>query len=316
MVSIVVPVYNEEESLVAFHKELIKFVPKLDKSFEIIFVDDGSNDKTFEILKNLESKSKSIKVYSFRKNRGKAEALTLGFQKAQGDYIVTLDADLQDRPEEIKKLLTKLKEGYDLVSGWREHRKDSKLFINLPSKLFNFLASSFWGLKLHDYNCGLKAYKREAAQSLNLYGGMQRFIPLLFFQYGFRVTEVPVRHEKRKFGKSKYGFSKSFKEFPDMFTMLFLSRYSKRPMHFFGVFGMFLFLAGFIILIYLSILHFLGETIGNRPLLVFGVLFVVSGFQVLFTGFLADLILHFSKQDSSAINKDEVLLKYQSEKDS
>ncbi|MCL4353981.1 glycosyltransferase family 2 protein [Patescibacteria group bacterium] len=298
MLSIVVPAFNEEESLQAFYKELVKSVLKLTSDFEVIFVDDGSSDNSLKILRELEKKDKRVKIYSFQKNQGKAEALTLGFQKAKGEYIVTLDADLQDRPEEIGKLLDKAKEGYDLVSGWREKRKDSKLFINLPSKLFNYLSGLFWGLKLHDYNCGLKVYKAQAAKSLNLYGGMQRFIPLLLHQNGFKVTEIPVIHEKRKFGKSKYGFSKSFKEFPDMFTMLFLSRYKSRPMHFFGLIGITLSLIGAAILLYLSVIHFFGERIGDRPLLVFGVLFVISGFQVLFTGFLADLILHFSKQDS------------------
>jgi len=301
MISIVVPVFNEEESLQAFYKVLVKSVLKLNTGFEVIFVDDGSTDKSLEILKGLRVNGltgSKIKIYSFQKNQGKAEALTFGFQKAKGEYIVTLDADLQDRPEEIGKLLNKLKQGYDLVSGWREKRKDSKLFINFPSKLFNYLSGLFWGLKLHDYNCGLKVYKAQAAKSLNLYGGMQRFIPLLLHQNGFKVTEVPVVHEARKFGKSKYGFSKSFKEFPDMFTMLFLSRYKSRPMHFFGLIGISLSLIGVAILLYLSALRFLGERIGDRPLLVFGVLFVISGLQVLFTGFLADLILHFSKQDS------------------
>jgi glycosyltransferase involved in cell wall biosynthesis len=315
MISIVVPAYNEEESLEAFYKVLSVNLSKLRDSSEIIFVDDGSTDGTLVLLKSfkvLKSSSPRIRIFSFRKNRGKAEALTLGFQKAKGDYVITLDADLQDRPEEIGKLLDRLKEGYDLVSGWREHRKDSKLLINLPSKLFNWLARTFWGLELHDYNCGLKVYTAAAAKSLNLYGGMHRFIPLILHQNGFKVVELSVAHEKRMLGKSKYGFSKSFKEFPDMLTMLFLSKYKSRPMHFFGIIGLILILIGLIILIYLSVLHFMGQQIGERPLLLFGVLFVIAGFQVLFTGFLADLILHFSKQEQSGID-DELLLKYKSQ---
>lgn len=298
MLTIVVPVFNEEESLEVFYEEVIKNIKGIDKDFEIIFVDDGSTDKSLEFLKKLSEKDNRVKVASFRKNQGKAEALTHGFQSSKGDRIVTLDADLQDRPEEIGKLLDKLNEGYDLVTGWRENRKDSKVFINLPSKFFNYLSGLFWGLKLHDYNCGLKAYKAEAAKSLNLYGGMQRFIPLLLHQNGFKVTEIPVVHEKRKFGKSKYGFSKSFKEFPDMFTMLFLSKYKSRPMHFFGIVGITLIMLGGIILSYLTVLRIMGETIGQRPLLFLGILLVIAGFQIFFTGFLADLILHFSKQDS------------------
>lgn len=306
MLSIVVPVYNEEESLEAFYSVLSKNISSIS---EIIFIDDGSSDKSLKILKELALKDKKVKVFSFRKNHGKAEALTLGFQKAKGEKIVTLDADLQDRPEEIDKLLKKLDEGFDLVSGWRKNRKDSKLFINLPSKMFNFLSGFFWGLKLNDYNCGLKAYKSEAAKSLNLYGGMQRFIPLLLHQNGFKVTEIPVVHEMRKFGKSKYGFSKSFKEFPDMFTMLFLSKYKSRPMHFFGIAGLLLISIGALILFYLTGLRLIGERIGDRPLLFLGILLTISGIQIFFTGFLADLILHFSKQDSNEAS----LIKYQTE---
>ena len=304
MLSVVVAVFNEEESLRAFYKELLAALFKLKKNYEIIFVDDGSNDKSLSILKGFEKKSKSVRVFSFRKHQGKAEALTLGFQKAKGDYIVTLDADLQDRPEEILKLIKKLNEGWDLVSGWRKNRRDS-IFKVLPSKLFNFLALVFWGLKVNDLNSGLKLYTKDAAKSLRLYGGMHRFIPLLLYQEGFKVTEVPVIHEKRKFGKSKYGLSKVFTELPDLFTMLFLSRYAKRPLHFFGVFGGILLLVGFVILIYLSYLRFQGERIGNRPLLLFGILLVLTGLQIFFTGFIADLIIHISQKN----NKENTLLK-------
>ncbi len=307
MISAVVPVYNEEESLEAFYKVLIPNLSKLDKKYEVIFVDDGSTDNTLKILKDFEAKNNNVRIFSFRKNRGKAEVLTSGFQAAKGDFVVTLDADLQDRPEEIGKLLEKAKEGFDLVSGWRKKRKDSKLLINFPSKLFNFISGWFWGLKLNDYNCGLKLYTKEAAKSLNLYGGMQRFIPLLLHQSGFKVTEIEVVHEKRKYGKSKYGFSKSFKEFPDMFTMLFLTKYAKRPLHFFGMVGGVVSTIGLFILLYLTILRFEGKTIGNRPLLTFGVLLVIAGFQVLFTGFLADLILHISEKNNDNSKPEEGL---------
>ena len=304
MISAVVPAFNEEESLEAFYKVLIPNLSKLDKDYEIIFVDDGSTDKTLEILKGFEAKNKNVKILSFRKNRGKAEALTFGFQEAKGDLIVTLDADLQDRPEEIVKLIDKQKEGFDLVSGWRKYRKDP-LKTRLSSKLFNFLMSAFWGVHLHDYNCGLKLYTREAAKSVNLYGGMHRFIPLLISGKGFSVTEVPVVHEKRKFGKSKYGFSKIFKDVPDMFTMLFLTKYAKRPLHFFGLVGGAISLIGFLILLYLTIIHFLGEQIGNRPLLIFGMLLLLAGLQLLFTGLLADLILHISEKHNGDSGTEE-----------
>ena len=312
MISAVVPAFNEEESLEEFYKVLIPNLAKLDKSYEAIFVDDGSSDNTLKILQEFEGKNKNVKILSFRQHRGKAEALTSGFQAAKGDLIVTLDADLQDRPEEIENLVIKQKEGFDLVTGWRKDRKDSKIFINLPSKLFNFLSGLFWGLKLNDYNCGLKLYTKDAAKSLNLYGGMQRFIPLLLYQSGFKVTEVPVAHEKRKHGKSKYGFSKSFKEFPDMFTMLFITKYAKHPLRFFGYIGSVASAIGFIILTYLFVLHLMGQRVGTRPLLTFGMLLVLAGFQVLFTGFLADLILHISRKDNQSINLEDGL-KYKTE---
>ena len=297
MISIVVPLFNEEESLNAFYDELVKEIRKLDENYEIIFIDDGSADNSLKILKEIEAEDKKVKAYSFRKNQGKAEALTLGFQKAKGDYIVTLDADLQDKPKEISKLLVEFKKGkWDVICGWRKERKDSIGKI-LSSKVFNSLASSFWGLKLHDYNCGLKLYSKDAAKSLRLYGGMHRFVPLLAHEQGFRVTEVAVEHDKRRYGKSKYGFSKVWKDLPDIFTMLFLSKYSKRPFHFFGVVGALLILIGFAILGYLTTLRILGETIGQRPLLFFGMLLVISGFQLFFTGFLADLIINiYSKE--------------------
>lgn len=311
MISAVVPVFNEEESLEKFYPVLVSSLAKLGL-YEIVFIDDGSTDSSLKLMQKLSSKDKNIRIFSFRKNQGKAEALTLGFKMAKGDYIVTLDADLQDRPEEIKNLLKKSQEGFDLVSGWRKNRKDSKVLINFPSKLFNFLTGLFWGLKLNDYNCGLKFYTKEAAKSLNLYGGMQRFIPLLLHQNGFRVTEIPVAHEKRKYGKSKYGFSKSFKEFPDMFTMLFLTKYAKRPLHFFGFIGGIASGVGVLILLYLFALRLLGEKIGTRPLLTFGMLLVLAGFQVLFTGFLADLILHISSKNADT-DSQESRLKYKKE---
>ncbi|MCL5439122.1 MAG: glycosyltransferase family 2 protein [Patescibacteria group bacterium] len=307
MLSIVVPVFNEQESLNAFYKEVIKFIPVLSKSYEIVFVDDGSTDGSLDVLKDLTKKNKSVRIYSFRRNQGKAEALKLGFIKAKGDYIITLDADLQDVPSEIPKLLAEAKNGCELVCGWRRNRKDALLKI-ISSKFFNFVAKIIWGLKLHDYNSGLKVYKAQAAKSLNLYGGLYRFIPLLAYQEGFSVCEVPIVHAPRKFGKSKYRFSKIWNDLPDMFTMLFLSRYSKRPLHFFGLVGSVLGFIGVIILIYLSVIHFQGYAIGRRPLLFLGMLLVLSGFQVFFTGFLADLIISLSSKKDK-----EFILKYSTE---
>ncbi len=308
MLSIVVPVFNEEESLGAFYKELILQVSKLKVGFEVIFIDDGSTDGSLGLLKKIEKENKNIRLFSFRRNQGKAEALTLGFAKAIGEYVLTLDADLQDKPSEIEKFIEKQKEGWDLVSGWRKNRKDS-IPKKIASKFFNFISSFFWNLKVKDLNCGLKLYTREAAKSLNLYGGMHRFIPLLLHEEGFSVTEVPIVHDLRKFGKSKYNFTKVFTEIPDMFTMLFLSRYSRRPLHFFAPVGGFIFIVGTIILAYLTLLRLEGYSIGRRPLLFLGMLLVISGLQVFFTGFLADLILHSSGKDK----EDKFILKYSSE---
>ena len=311
MISIVVPVFNEEESIKPFYEELLRVVVTLDKEYELIFVDDGSLDRSLDILKGFVGKNNNVRIFSFRKNQGKAEALTFGFQKAQGDYIVTLDADLQDKPKEIFKLIEKAEEGaWDVVCGWRKKRKDPirKVF---SSKLFNSIVSIFWGLRLHDYNCGLKLYSKEAAKSLNLYGGMHRFIPLLAHEKGFGVTEVAVEHGRRKYGKSKYGFSKIWKDLPDIFTMLFLVKYGKRPLHFFGLVGGFLIIIGTIVLMYLTTLWFMGEPIGRRPLLLFGILLVITGLQIFFTGFLAELIINVSKR-AKLIEREKAILKYES----
>lgn len=309
MISFVVPVYNEEESLEKFFIELLKTLPILKEDYEIIFVDDGSTDDSLSILKTFGRKNKKVIIFSFRRNQGKSEALTLGFEKAKGDYVVTLDADLQDNPKEIIKLLEKVKkDGFDISCGWRKNRKDSKLKI-IASKFFNLGASFFWKLKLHDYNCGLKVYVRDAAQNLKLYGGLHRFIPLIAYQEGFSVCEVPIIHRERKFGKSKYGLSKLWKDLPDILTMLFLTRYSKRPLHFFGSIGFVLLFTGFGILIYLTFAKiFYGQGLGNRPIIFLGVLLVISGFQVLLTGFLADLMINLYQK-----NLKKPLLRYSSE---
>ncbi len=304
MISVVIPAFNEQESLEKFYPRLLASLKKLDKSYEIIFVDDGSTDSTLPILKKIALRDKNVRIFSFRINQGKAEALTLGFQEAKGELVVTLDADLQDRPEEISKLLKKLDEGWDCVSGWRKDRKDGIGKI-IFSKIFNILTLTFWGTKLHDYNCGLKAYTANAAKSLSLYGGRHRFIPLLLHEQGFRVTEVPVVHDKRKFGKSKYGISKVFKDLPDIFTMLFLSKYAKKPLHFFGTIGGLMLFAGVLISFYLTFLWLQGESIGRRPLLLLGILLIVVGLQTFFTGFLADLIIHLSEKNKAHDREDK-----------
>lgn len=285
MISIVIPIFNEEESIQPLYKEIQSALKG--RELEIIFVDDGSTDGSLEVLKKLLSE-KSVQIFSFRKNHGKAEALTLGFSKANGDYVVTLDADLQDKPDQIEKMLKIAQSGYDLVCGWRKDRKDS-LGKKLSSKLFNYIAGLLWGINLHDYNCGLKVYSQEVTKQLNLYGGMHRFIPLLTYEQGFRVTEVPVVHESRRYGSSKFGFSKLWRDLPDIFTMLFLSRYRSRPLHFFSLVGSILFFSGIIILSYLAYIKVTVGDLGPRPSLFLGMILVLTGFQVFLTGFLADL---------------------------
>jgi len=294
MLSIVVPIFNEEESVQAFYTELTKHLHELKKPYEIIFVDDGSTDETLPKLKLLHKEDTSIRIFSFRKNQGKAEALTLGFYQAKGEVVVTLDADLQDQPSEIKKLLARHEEGIDVVCGWRKDRKDASKMVAI-SKLFNSVVGWLFDVHLHDYNCGLKLYSRDAAKSLKIYGGQHRFIPLLVAEQGFSVDEVPVIHEPRKFGKSKYSFAK-IKDLPDIFTMLFLSHYSKKPLHFFGPIGGALALIGFMIFTYLSFIWFMGESIGRRPLLTFSILLILGGLQIFFTGFLAELIINLTSR--------------------
>lgn len=309
MISIVVPVFNEEESIEAFHRELMNHLPGLSKTYEVVYIDDGSTDKSLLLLKSLEKKHSYVRVFSFRTNMGKAEALTLGFQKAKGDTIVTLDADLQDQPSEIKNLLNvHQKENIDVVCGWRKDRKD-KSKMKVISKMFNYILFKTFKLQIHDYNCGLKLYTKDAAKSLRLYGGLHRFIPILVHEQGFTISEVAVRHIPRQYGTSKYGFSKIFKDLPDMFTMLFLVKYRYQPLHFFGFIGGGLSLVGFVILLYLTLLKISGEAIGSRPLLFLGVLMMVIGIQIFFTGFLAELIISLSAKDKTPFS-----LKYESER--
>jgi len=312
MISAVIPVYNEEESLPEFYKRLTASLVKIDKSYEVIFIDDGSTDTSLQLMKQYAKKDKHVRIFSFRKNQGKAEGLTLGFQMAKGEYIVTLDADLQDLPEEISDLYKKAQEGNELVCGWRKNRRDPLKKV-ISSRLFNMSAKWFWGLDLHDYNCGLKLYTSEAAKSLRMYGGMHRFIPLLVFGQGFSVTEMPVEHKERKYGYSKYGFSKLWKDLPDILTMLFLTKYGKRPLHFFGLIGGIVVAIGLGILVYLSALHFSGHAIGDRPLLSMGILLLLAGIQIVMTGFLADLLINLSQTPRSFEERMHFHLKYDSD---
>jgi glycosyltransferase involved in cell wall biosynthesis len=300
MVSAVVPAFNEEESFSELYGELTKVLPTLDSNYEIIFIDDGSTDNSLDVLKKLAAKDKKVRIFSFRKHRGKADALTAGFRVAKGDYIFTMDSDLEDKPSEMPKLYKKIKEGNDAVVGWRKNRKHSLSRV-ISSRFSNFVISLLWGFKLHDHNCGLKLFTKDAVKTLDLYGGLYRFMLLLVYLKGFKVSEVEISHQNRKYGKSKYGFFRLWKDVPDVVTIFFLTRFGERPLHFFGFVGGIISGIGIIVLLYLTMLHFQGQTIGNRPLLTLGMLLVIAGFQVLFTGLLADLILHISQKDNQEV---------------
>lgn len=310
--SFIIPVYNEEESLIEFNNRLKKIAVKVG-DYEVIYVDDGSTDKSLEILKNIIRTDKKVRLYSLRRNRGKSEALTIGFRKSLGDIIITLDADLQDLPEEIPGLITRQKQGFDLVSGWRKKRNDS-WSKKIASSVFNIFLQKVWGLNLHDYNCGLKIMTKSVAKDLRLYGGLHRFIPLLAFNNGYSVGEMSVTHSSRKFGKSKYGLSKVWKEMPDIFTVIFLTRFSKRPLHLFGSVGGVLGLIGLIIMAYLTFLHYAyNASVGTRPLWTIGILLILAGLQIFFTGFLADLMIHFNEEKDYSEKHFERFLRYSSD---
>ncbi len=291
--SIVIPVFNEDESLRELVVNIKRAFAKIKKTYEIIFIDDGSSDRTLEILKLLAHDNRNMKIFSFRKNLGKSPALMLGFAKSSGKFIVTMDADLQDDPTNISGLNQKLIRGnFDLVTGWRKNRKDG-IFKRTSSSLFNTTVSALFGKKIHDLNGGLKIYRAELAHELKIYGGMHRFIPVIANELGYTIAEREIVHRARKYGISKYKFSKILTDIPDLITIYFIMKYNRRPLHFFGKIGSVIFLIGVVILTYLSILHFQGERIGNRPLLIFGVLLVIAGMQVIFTGLIADLIVNF-----------------------
>ncbi|MGI8420338.1 MAG: glycosyltransferase family 2 protein [Candidatus Levyibacteriota bacterium] len=313
MISVIVPACNEGEGIQAFYDEMMKVMPGVDKDYEIIFIDDGSTDNTLEILKSFVHQNHHIRVFSFKRNRGKADALAYGFSCVKGDIVITMDADLQDKPTQIEKFIAKHNEGADVVCGWRKNRKDKSKMVVI-SKLFNWIIWKLFGLHLHDIDCGFKLFTTEAARSLHIYGGLYRFIPLLLYENGYVVDEVVVEHDVRKFGHSKYGFSKVWKNLPDLFTMIFLVKYSKRPLHFFGIVGGLLVLIGLIILLDLSYLHFTGHTISRRPALVLSMLCIIAGLQTFFTGFLADLMINISHTTGSSKNEEAHFpLKYASD---
>ncbi len=291
-VSVVIPAYNEEENLPVLYERLKAVLDKLEGDYEILFVDDGSTDGSFEVLRDLARRDERVRVIRFRRNYGQTAAMYAGFEHATGDVIVTMDADLQNDPEDIPRLLRKLEEGYDIVSGWRKDRKDPFLSRRLPSKIANWIISKVTGVELHDYGCTLKAYRSEIAKRYRLYGDMHRFLPALARRFGARVTEIPVRHHPRLYGRSKYGIGRTVRVILDIFLVKFLNEYITKPLYVFGGIGFLLLTAGILIELYLTLLKiFTGADIGGRPLLILGVLLILAGIQLLSTGIIAELIV-------------------------
>ncbi len=290
--SIVVPVYDEAASLPELAEEIRTVCEAHGYHFEVWFVDDGSQDDSWRVIKRLHAEDPRFAGVRLRRNYGKSAALAVGFERAKGRYVVTLDADLQDDPAEIPALINLLEAGYDLVSGWKKQRKDppSK---TIPSRFFNFVTRKLSGIPLHDFNCGLKAYRREVVKTVRVYGELHRYIPLLAYWEGFtRITEKPVRHRPRKYGRTKFGLERFVRGFLDLITVLFLTRFMSRPMHFFGTFGVLAFLAGFGISLWLSLEKLLWHRpLTNRPLLLLGVLMILVGVQMFTIGLLGELII-------------------------
>lgn len=285
MLSIIIPAYNEEKNIPLLYAQIKKTVKQ---NHEIIFIDDGSTDSTFKEISKLNKKDKSVKAVQFRKNFGKTPALMAGFELAKGDIIITMDADLQDDPQNIQRFLEKMNQGYDVVGGWRYRRKDS--FIKkLPSKLYNFLARKLTGVKLHDFNCGFKAYKKEVLKDISLYGEMHRYIPVFTAAQGYKVTETKVIHHERKYGKSKYGFWRLLKGFLDLLYVKFWLDYSTRPIHFFGGLGVLQYIVATLIFIEQIIKAYLIKALYLGPLLILGVLFTITGTLCILFGFLAEI---------------------------
>jgi glycosyltransferase involved in cell wall biosynthesis len=291
-ISIVIPLLNEEESLPELASWISRVMDENKFSYEVLFVDDGSKDKSWAMIESLTASNPCLKGIKFRRNYGKAAALNIGFAQAAGDVVITMDADLQDSPDEIPGLYKMIKsDGFDLVSGWKKKRHDP-ISKTIPTKFYNWSARRMSGIKLHDFNCGLKAYKNEVIKSIEVYGEMHRYIPFLSKSAGFKnIGEKVVQHQKRKFGKTKYGLDRFYKGYLDLLTISFITRFAKRPMHFFGLWGSLIFFAGFVIAGYLAYAKYFmdGFKMTDRPLFYFGLLAMVLGTQLFVAGFLGEM---------------------------
>ena len=287
--SIVIPAYNEEESLPELMKRISANVDSLEIAYEVIFVDDGSTDSTPQVIESLKEIYPQIRAIFFRRNYGKSPALSEGFKMAEGAKVLTMDADLQDDPAEIPALMQMIDDGYDMVSGWKKTRHDP-ISKTLPSKFFNKVTAALSGIHIHDFNCGLKIYRNEVVKSMAVYGELHRYLPVLAHYNGFKVGEMVVQHHARQHGHSKFGFTRIFPGFFDLFTVLFLTRFRTRPLHVFGIPGVLSFLSGFSIELYLTMRWFAGKGIGGRPLFFLGILLILVGIQFFGFGLLAEMI--------------------------
>lgn len=310
--SVVLPVYNEEESLALQHKAVTDAVKKLNKTYEIIFVDDGSVDSSYEILKNIAAKDKNIKIVRFRRNFGQTAAMAAGIDHSRGDVIVFMDSDLQNEPGDIGKLLEKIEEGYDVVSGWRANRQDKLISRKIPSKIANWLIAKVTGVALHDLGCSLKAYRGEVIRQVNLYGEMHRFIPVHASWIGARITEVPVGHHARQFGKSKYGIKRTFKVILDLITVKFMGSYSTKPIYIFGGTGVVVLILGFISGIAVIAMKFLVHlNMIRNPLLLLTVMLIIIGILFIQMGIIAEIMIrvyHESQKKPPYMVKDTINL--------
>lgn len=298
-ISVVLPVFNEAGNLDELQRELAAALEKTGRSFEIILVDDGSTDNSWEVLRDLQKRDGRFKLIRLRRNFGQTAALSAGFDRARGDIIISLDADLQNDPNDIPLFIGKIEEGYDIVSGWRKSRKDKFLTRRVPSLIANRLISRLTGVRLHDYGCTLKGFRSEVIKSVKLYGELHRFIPAIASQLGVEIAEVEVNHRPRKHGKSKYSIFRFTKVILDMLTVKFLLSYSTRPLQIFGLLGLGSFVAGLVISIWLSVQRlFFGVSLANRPLLLLGAILIIIGFQFIMLGLLAEIMVRAYHESS------------------
>jgi glycosyltransferase involved in cell wall biosynthesis len=308
--SVVIPLYNEQDNIFPLYEQLNKSLEKLGKPYEVIVIDDGSTDASFLKLKEVHERDARWRVIQFRRNFGQTAGVAAGFRHAEGEIVVTIDADLQNDPEDIGTVLAKLEEGYDIVSGWRVHRKEPFFTRRLPSQTANWLISRTTGVSLHDYGCSLKAYRRDVAKNVRLYGDLHRFIPALASQIGVRVAEIAVNDRPRLTGKSKYGINRTFRVFLDLIGVIFLLSYFNRPLRVFGGLGIMIGGLGTLILLYLGYVRvILGQNIGDRPLTLLGILLVVLGVQMISTGLIADMVMrtYYESQNKPAYYVREML---------